>query len=447
MSAETPRTVGDYATAMNDFAQRLDLQLAVRQKAGEAAAAQRLGLASAMIRRAGAEFRSAEQVSLSDDADTLPAPVRAKLDAAFARAEEAERRAAAEPRFVDDAHATFNALIDALPIQPPHPTLYGLLSNDLTDEAGRLSADVVIYGDRLIDPVYRALPTVAFAGVDLPAGALKVSDDRIEITLPPSLKAAVHFAPSPCEQRASFGLRVHAIYALAHGRWPLLWHTQVDTSDDLFALASPVLYEAKISAEAEAASTTASTVVFRRRSDFVVADCDQTKAVEVAVVTPEGVSDVGCQAAWVNATGGAATSGRCEQRDGAISASGALTGPPKVCSPDKLCACPKNSQGFLEISGTYRLSQSAAGRKALADLAPLAFPRGGLAQRTFGAEPLRLLKIEVARRDCPSVSDTMTIGLGEDAGATGAAVSKTGTFRALFEKGRLSVGSAEAFAP
>jgi hypothetical protein len=447
VAAQTPRLVGDYASEMNDIAHRLDLQLADRQKAGEAAAAQRLALAAAMIRRASAEFRGAEQGSLTDDVNTLPAPIKARLDAAFSRAGEAERRAAAEPRFVDEAHAAFNALIDVLPIKTPHPTLYGLMSNDLTDPSGRLSADVVIYGDRLIDPVYGVAPGVAYGGADLPAAALHASDDRIEITLPPATKAAMHYAPPPCEQRASFGLRVHSVYALAHGFWPIVWHTQVDSSGDLFALASPVLYEAQISAEAEAVATTASTVAFRRRSDFVVADCEQTRAVEVAVVTPEGASDVVCQAAWVNATGRTATSGRCEQREGALSASGALTGPPKVCSPDKLCACSTNGQGFLEISGTYRISRSANGRKLVADLAPLAFPLGGLAHQAFGSEQLRLLKIDVARRDCPVVADTMTIALGEDAGASGAAVSKSGAFRALFEDGRLSVGSAQAFAP
>ena len=447
LAAAPPRSVGDYGALMNEIAGRLDLQLADRQKAGEAAAAQRLALAAAMIRRAGAEFRSAEQESLTDDAGSLPAPIKARLDAAFARAGEAERRAADEPRFIDAAHETFNALIDALPVKRAHPTFYGLLSNDLADPAGRLAADVVVYGDRLVDPVYGIAPDVAYAGAELPADAIKVNGDRLEITLPAQVKAAVRFAPPPCEQRPSFGLRVHAVYARAHRFWPFLWHTKIDTSADLFALATSVLYEARISAEAEASETTASTVSFRRRSDFVVADCEQTQAVGVAVTTPAGTSDVVCQAAWVRATGRTRTNGGCEIGEGTLSASGAVTGPAKVCSPDNLCSCPTKGQGFLEISGSYRLSRSSSGLKPVADIAPLAFALGGLARQPLGAERLRVVKIEVARKDCPVVADTMTMSLGDEAGASGAAVSKTAAFRAAFENGRLSVGSAPAFAP
>jgi hypothetical protein len=58
-----------------------------------------------------------------------------------------------------------------------------------------------------------------------------------------------------------------------------------------------------------------------------------------------------------------------------------------------------------------------------------------------------VLKIDVARQNCPVVAAKLTIGLGDDAGASGAAVSKSGDFRAVFEDGRLSVGSASAFPP
>ena len=447
MAGETPRTVGDYAAAMNDIAERLDLQLADRQKAGEAAAAQRIALAAAMVRRIGAEFRSAEQSSLTDDAGNLPAPVKAKLDAAQARAEEAEARAAAEPRYIDDAQAAFNDLIHVLPIVTPHPTLYGLLSNDIADPPGSLAADVVAYGDRLIDPFIGVGPTVSYAKADLPSSSIKVNGDRIEITLPPQTRAAVNYAPPPCEQRPSFGLRIHSAYALAHGYWPVIWHTQVESNDDFFALASPALFEARIQAEADAAATKASTVAFRQRSNFVVAECGQTKVAEVSVATPEGTSDVVCQTAWVDTTGATANGGRCEQRGGAIVATGALTGLAKVCSPDKLCTCPTTGQGYLEISGSYRAPAPGRDRKPLANIAPLPFPLGGVARHEFGSERVRALKIDVARRDCPVVAGALTMTLAEDAGASGVAVSKSGDFRATFEDGRLSVGSASAFAP
>jgi hypothetical protein len=442
---EPPRTVGDYATAMNAVAERLDLQLAQRQKAADAAAAQRLSLIAAMVRRASAEFRSAEQSAIVDDAYTLPAPVRAKFDAAFALTLEAERRAASEPAFVDQAQSTFNALLDALPVITPHPTFYGLLSSDLAEPQPPLAADVVVYGHRLIDPLYGETPGVSFNGTELPASAVHATASRLDITLPPPVRAAVHFAPPPCEQRPSFGLRVHDTYAKAHGFWPFIWHTPVETNADLYALASPVLFEARIQASAETPATADAVQDFTRRSDFAVADCEQTKTVQVEVAAPEGASDVVCQAAWTNASGQTSTSGQCERQGGVLRATGVLTGQKKICSPDKLCTCSALSQGSLEISGHFRVALPASGLTPLTGIAPLEFPAGGIARRTLPTERLRQVKIDVQRRDCPENIDTLEMSLGAE--ASGAAVSRTGAFRALYRGGELSVGSAEAFAP
>ena len=135
MAEDAPQTVSDYANVMNDVAGRLDAEIAVRQKAGDMAAAQRLVLAAAMVRRSAEEFRGAEQDWLTEAASGLPAPIPARLIAVVAKAKEAEKSAADQPAFVEDAQRTFNALIAALPVKTPHPVVYGLLSRDLA--AGR----------------------------------------------------------------------------------------------------------------------------------------------------------------------------------------------------------------------------------------------------------------------------------------------------------------------
>ena len=444
LAAPAPKTVGDYITQMNDIGRRLDLQVAQRQQAGEVAAAQRVALVAAMVRRASAEFRGAEQAQVTDEPGALPAPIKSRIDAAYARASEAETRAAADPRFIDEAQATFNALIEALPEPTPHPTFYGLLANDLTDAEGRLPADVVIYGDRIVDPVYATPPVVSYAGTELPPEAVRVAGDRLEVTLPESVKAAVHFAPPPCARRPPFGLRVHSVYAQAHEIWPILWHTTIETNDDVFALASPILFEARVSGLVEAAASEAASVPFRQLSDFAVADCEQTKTVEVAMAPPEGASDVVCQARWVSLTGKGDTSGACQTREGKIVATGTLTGAAKVCSPDKICSCTSLTQGFLEISGAYRVSRTASGLKPLTPPTPLVFAQGALAEQAF-PERARQLKIDISRRDCPVVADRITIDLGGEADASALAMSPSAAFRAAIGEGRLRVGSAEAF--
>jgi len=443
-TAEPPRTVGDFSTRMNAVAEKLDLQLAERQRAADSAGAQRLALVAAMIRRASAELRAAEQEHIVDDADVLPAAIKARLDDAFALTFEAERRAAPEPRFVDEAQAAFNALIDALPVNTPHPTFFGLLSNDLTEPQGRLAADVVVYGHRLIDPLYGEAPGVQFAAAELPASALKTTAERIEIMLPAAVKAAAHFEPSPCEPRPSFGLRVHGVYAKAHGFWPLVWHTRVETNADIYALASPILFEAHIEAAVEAQATQAATQEFRARSEFAVADCEQTRTVQVEVAAPEGASDIDCKAAWTDAAGQTATTGQCERHGGVLRAKGVLTGLAKVCSPDKLCACSAHSQGVLEMSGHFRVSRTATEWVAAPALAPLALPAGGIVQSPLNIDGLRHLTLDVRRRNCPASLDTLEMTLGPD--QSGSAISRIGAFRATYRDGRLKFGGAEAMA-
>jgi len=219
----------------------------------------------------------------------------------------------------------------------------------------------------------------------------------------------------------------------------------VATNADLYALASPVRFAATIEATAETPAITAATQSFRRRSEFAVVDCEQTRKVEVEVTAPEGASDIVCKAVWTDAAGQTETSGQCERNGGTLRATGVLTGLARICSPDKLCACSSHSQGVLEMSGSYRVPQTGSGLTAVPGLAPLDFPIGGLARRALKAEQLRLIKLDIARRDCPVVADTIQITLGDD--QSGSAVSKSGAFRAAYQGGELSVGSAEAFPP
>ena len=67
-AAAPPHTVSDFANVMAAAATRLDGAVGARQQVGDMAAAQRLALAAAMVRRAGEEFRSAEQEALTDEA-------------------------------------------------------------------------------------------------------------------------------------------------------------------------------------------------------------------------------------------------------------------------------------------------------------------------------------------------------------------------------------------
>jgi hypothetical protein len=446
---ETPRTVSDYATAMSGVAAQLDMQVSDRQKAGDMAAAQRLVLAASMVRRTAEEFRNAEQGAMSLAVSGLPAPIPELANAALAKAAEAEQRAGDHAAFADEAHVTFNALLAALPEKMEHPVLFGMLSGDLADAGAPLGHDIVIYGYRLIDPTYKISPVVLFGKTEIADDDIVVKDDRIDVTLPEAVKTAVNFAPPPCVSRPSFGLRVRGTYAEALGRWPIIWHAQVLTNSDFYALPTPVFYSAAITANAETNSATSATVSFRQRSSLTVADCDATSSASVLLPLPDDARDAACSAAWVDTSNATRVTSRCSVEDGKIHAVGEISGGSKICSPEKLCTCSSQAQGWLEASGSYHVAQSASEMQVDADFPPLTFPAGGVAHGRISlgdGQKLRHVFLALTRRACPTPVDSIDLQIGDDPEAKATGVSKTGAFRASIQGGELTVGSADAIA-
>jgi hypothetical protein len=446
---EAPHTVSDYATAMINSAAQLDMQVSDRQKAGDMAAAQRLVLASGMLRRTADEFRNSEQDALTENVSGLPAPIPQLADAALAKGTEAQTRAADHAAFADEAHVTFNALLAALPAKPPHPVLFGMLSGDLADAGAPLGHDIVIYGYRLIDPIYKIRPVVTYGKTELPDADVALKDDRIDVTLPDAVKQAVNFAPPPCAPRPSFGLRIRSVYGEEFGRWPILWHSQAVTNSDFYALPTPVFYTAAIAATTETTAITSAQINFRQRGGLTVADCETSKSAEVVLPLPENARDVQCVAAWVDASNATRVTSHCSVEGHNVRAVGEISGGGKICSPEKLCTCSLQAQGFLEASGSYRTAESASQSQVNADFPPLTFPAGGLAHSrvTLGdGQKLRHVALELTRRACPTKVDSIDLSIGDDPDALTTGISKTGAFRASIQAGALTVGAADAIA-
>jgi hypothetical protein len=447
--ADAPHTVSDYYDAMQTSAVHLDAEVAERQKVGDMAAAQRISLAAGMARRAAEEFRGAEQEYMLDDVSGLPSPIPERIEAAVEKASEAEQAAAEHAAFVDEAQLTFNALLAALPQKTPHPVVYGMLVNDLTDPAARLPSDVVFYGFRLIDPIYKIPPTVLYGKTEFPASAVTVKEDRIEANLPEAVKNAVHFAPPACLPRPGFGLRAHFIFADRHGYWPLVWHTQSESNVDTFALPTPTIYSAAVTTSSQVSATTSSVENFQERSSVANVDCEQTKKVEVSVTLPAGAEDPKCSAAWVDATGATKLASNCQIEGQIVHAVGQITAGAKVCSPDKLCTCSVPAQAWLEARGAYRQPTVTTRLQVDQEPAQVTFPAGGVAELRIAAREGHKLKdvaLAISRHACATVLDTIDLVIGDDPNGEAGAASASGDFRAVIKAGDLKVGASEAFA-
>ena len=254
------------------------------------------------------------------------------------------------------------------------------------------------------------------------------------MTLSPELRKSLDFAPSPCETRAGFGLRVIGVYAQPRGIWPIAWNNELRSAADLFVLPSPVFYTARIIARVEQLTQTTATVPFEARSGLVVADCGETRGAEVDVPLPAGVANVKCASDWVDASGADNAAGRCVVEGDRLRATGELVGGLKVCSPDKLCTCPSSAQGFLRASGSYQAPAAGETVKSQAEAKPLTFAAGSLAEGPLdlaAAGRLRHLTLSLSRRGCPAEVDALDLNIG-DPRERAEAVSKTGAFRAVY---------------
>ena len=444
-----PTTVSDYANALGAQAALLDTQISDRQRRGEMAAAQRLVLIAAMVRRSGEEFRSAEQQKLTDDIATLPAPVPARIKAALEMATKAVELGADHPDFVDQALEVANALIAAVPVRIAHPVIYGLLSRDLAGADWTQAGDIVFYGYRLFDPVFKTVPLILYGRTELDPAAVIVKGDRIVATLPEEIRKAVKFAPDACDRRPSFTLRVRDTYAQPRGFWPLAWNFEVLTNTDLIVLQSPAIYAAKITVGAETNTRMQRTETFRQKSNYMFADCETTRSADAVFTPPQSAVDITCTAKWEDTSNETKTASRCEVKDGAVHATGELTAAAKSCSPDKLCTCSYPAHGWLVASGTYRLEGESSQMKVSTEPQPLSFPDGGVAERKLAVasgEKLRHVSLEISRRACAAVADAIDLTISQEPDAMAVGVSRTGAFRALFKEGSLRVGAADALA-
>ncbi len=444
LADEAPRTVTDYANLIVASAARLDVMVTDRQKDGDMAVAQRLVLTAAMLRRAGEEFRSSEQDSMTGDVSGLSEPVPQRLAAVVAKAAEAETRAAADPAFVEEAQRTVNALMAALPMKPPHPLFFGVLSRDLADSP--LPSDLVIYGYRMIDPLLKIPPVVLFNKTEI--SDLAIKSNRIEVTLPPDIKKAVGFAPPPCESRAGFSVRVTDSYIQQRGIWPISWKNQIESTEDLFVLPTPVFFTAKIATTVEETAVKTSTVPIEQKSDMVSADCEETRRAEIAVPLPVGFKNLTCSAEWVDASGAARLASHCATVGQTLRVTGEIVGGMRACSPDKLCSCPTSAKGFLQAKGSYEVPMPGETVKVEAQARPLTFPAGSLAQDRVDSSnraKLRHVALSLSRRACPTEVDDIVLNLGDDPHGGADATSKTGAFRALIEAGKLTVGAIDAY--
>ncbi len=442
------QTVSDLYDAWTDLATTIDTAATVAQRRGDGALAQQQFLLGAMTRRAAGEFRSAEQYSLVVRIADLPAPILELANAAgSALASAPGATDASAGTALKDAQEKVNALLGVVMGDKHYPVLYGMLTRDLTRDPAAQPADLMIYGYDVRDKAVEKPPVVTIGNVELPDSAVRVDNDILLVTLPEEIKKAIGFAPSPCADRTTFGVRVRAFYAKIRGIWPLTWKNEQSTVSDFSALQTPTIYTAKATYSLDGLIKSVATESFEKKSSFVAADCEQSASTSMTIDLPPGAQGVTCEAHWVDTSSVKSAQSNCAVENARATARGTLSGLAKICSSGQLCSCVSSAHGWLEAKGTYQHSADAFAPvdRTLADVPSFA-PDGSasVALPLAPNETLRGISVAFARRACPETLDALDISTPPGQAQAFPTSSRSGAFRALYSAGRLLVGSANA---
>ena len=205
------------------------------------------------------------------------------------------------------------------------------------------------------------------------------------MTLPDDVKTALDFAPSPCESRAGFGLRLRrGLRATARRLADFLEQRSCAPTPISTSLPSPVFYTAKVLASVEQLTQKTTTAPFEARSGLVVADCGQTRTAEVDRAAAAGRHERDLLRRLGRRLGRAKhRRAGASNEGGRLRITGELVGGQKVCSPDKLCTCPNSAQGFLRATGSYQSQSAGESVKSETEATPLTFAAGSLAEGTL----------------------------------------------------------------
>jgi len=443
-SFSPPRTLGDFVDFLNDKADAAQTAGDASGKAGDYALTQQQYLLRDMIKKSANEYKFLKRTILPNAIDDLDAAARSRFDDIVKTLGKNGASDQGEVmKTVREAQTEFNALFRAELKAAPHPILYGTLSRDLADGAAPPSADVEIFGFDIIDTDLQKAPVVQIGATDLPPDAVAVKDDDIFVTLPAGVRAAVGFAPDPCQGRSTFPLRVTTYYGESRGVWPLSWVEEHLSNADFSVLPTPTAYDLSIAYNFERVTHSEATETYSQRSPYVVADCDQTVSTSVVFDVPAGARDITCEANWAETVAVKSANGSCAIKGETIEANGAISGPEKVCSALKLCGCVANARGWLEVSGSYKKGSQRV--ESISASPPNRYP---LLPDTAIAIPLNLdagarlthIGVIVAKRACPTHFDKLDIGFANDGAQIVAGISKTGAFRAKLKNNRLIVG-------
>lgn len=449
---------------------------ALLEQGNDALAQQQLILAST-LRSTIKQIQDAYASSLQKTYDALTVTEKNTFDNLKDLANNVEKQMSQDVSdLVFQTQSAANQLLDRLPLTHREPVLMGAKVKEFLGTRDQSDADIALLGYMLADPrLNYEKPDIKVNGKAIPPQNVGWFYDRVNIQIPDSIKEEIRFANKPCDPRKTFAIEatVHYKKDLAFG---FGWSTTADLTTN--ALAGRVAFDVTVTATGERNYTTPEPIGFVQRSPYISVGCEEAAGTQVNYVMPTIGKNLQGHGDWVETSNLKGQSANVVINGDTITATGTINGLDKQGAIIK--NCPGGGHAVLALTGSYTVdtahtesysypqTATLANTKANFSLPVevsvsrtvatqfasgnffgssfLAFFQGamqnalnaasnasGSATPSSASVKYHSIRVEIRRKDCPDVIDTITINVPASDNQQVAQTSVNGKFKATYQ--------------
>lgn len=455
-------TIGQFIQGLEELVNTIENAAQNLLQQGNTALAQQQMLAAGILRQFLFEFRDSYRDSLAvtfEKISNTQSNIEGDTRKMLAAVHDLEKGTASDvQKAVYQLQGAANQIIKTLPFTSHAPVFYGMMVHDIYSELPQKGYDLELLGFNWIDSDLKKSPLVKVSDEVVPGSNLSIQEDRIQISLPTSIRNKIGYTNDRCARRGSFAASVEAFYNTK--KQYLIFSTKTETSAAYraFALASPETLTAKVKTVATQKAQTDIAQTFSVKSGQVTVGCESNQSGGARFVAPDGAKEMNCTAAWVDvsnikdrtascAVGGtvATASGTLRGRDLDCSVQTVLTGGllGQIAGRKNVCNCRGGGHAWLELSGTYKISQTSE-TPFPSDVLTYQFLHDVNASLPAGSgKTIRRIDTEIARTGCDRVLDTITMHLPEETTRVATQSSEKGLFKAEYRSETLYIEKRE----
>jgi hypothetical protein len=446
-------TIGAAIQSLSDLANQLENAAQSLIQQGNTALAQQQMLAAGILKQLINQLSTTYKGRLDDTFEKLGT---AQSNVANDVSDVLSTVKRLEKGTTEDAQATIykmqggvNQILNKLPLVSHEPIFYGMLVHDIYSPIPKKGFDLELLGLNLTDEkLSHKNPLVTVAGDAIPNQNISVQEDRVQISLPDSIKQKIGFRTDYCLPPTSFAVSMQTFYVTRASFIFIPINKNTSETFNAFALRSPDIFTAKVRLNGIVRTISTQSSQFSAKSASVSYGCEESNSGSVAYTVPDGATEINCTVAWVDQTNTKGQTASCHVGGSTVVASGTANGRDRECIVSDIlsgglfktllgrktvCNCPGGGHGALLLQGTYKVTHvnegnfvdDSLGVQRFIDEADLSLP-------SDNSKQVKSINVSISRPQCDKEIDNVNMTLPTDPTAIASQSSANGLFKATY---------------